>query len=432
MNRRFLPGLIGSRVVGAWSVALCLLLLMAGIATAEPGPTSSRNVVLWINIDGLRSDYFDRVKPAFLLKLVKDGAWSKQLVPVFPSLTFPSHVSLATGVRVDRHGIPGNSFYDSETGQTYNFPGDASMLRAEPIWNTATRQGRRVSVIDWPLSHRQKPPHAAAFFGQAYDNNLTDDARLQMAITPYLLDNDERPLQLIMGYASKVDVVGHASGPDSDGVLDELRKTDALIENVVRQVIARFDQRMDKQDELYVVITTDHGMSPVTTQASAERLLGPTFSSEVTIVTSGPLGFVHLDKLPESERARRRDAMLERLRQFDFVEALTREQAAGKYGLDDPSRVGDLVLSLKRGYTFTRLRQEVTLPIGQRGPLGMHGYDVASNPEMNGFMLIWRYRKPIGGIDLGKVDSLQLHPTVARLLGIDPAPHATGKPIDLP
>lgn len=415
---------------------LCLLCLLAAAPlVAQEAPATNpapRNVVLWINIDGVRGDYIDRATPPYLAKLMKDGAWSKQLVPVFPSLTFPSHVSLATGVRVERHGIPANSFYDAETKQTYNFPGDASMLRAEPIWNAAARQGLRVSVIDWPLSHRQTPPHAAAFFGQAYDNNLSDDARLQMAITPYLLDNDPRPLQLVMGYASKVDVVGHGSGPESDEVLEELRKTDALIENIVRQVTQRFDQRMTKQDELYVIITTDHGMSPVTTQASAERLLGPTFSPEVTIVTSGSLGFVHLDKLPESERGRRRDAMLERLKQFDFVEVFTREQAREKYGLDDPSRVGDLVLSLKRGLTFTRLRQEVTLPISPRGPLGMHGYDPASNPEMNGFMLIWRYRTPIGGIDLGKVDSLQLHPTVARLLGIAPAEQATAKPIELP
>lgn len=416
--------------------SLCLLVVLsvASPLFAQEAPTansSPRNVVLWINIDGLRPDYIDRAKPTYLSKLMKDGAWSNQLVPVFPSLTFPSHVSLATGVRVEQHGIPGNSFYDAETGQTYNFPGDSSMLRAEAIWTTASRQGLRVSVIDWPLSHRQKGPHAAAFFGQSYDNTLTDEARLQMAITPYLLDNDPRPLQLVMGYASKVDVVGHASGPDSNEVLDELRKTDALIENIVRQVTQRFDQRMAKTDDLYVVITTDHGMSPVTTQASAERLLGPTFSPEVTIVTSGSVGFVHLDKLPEAERGKRRDAMLERLKQFDFVEAFTREQAREKYGLDDPSRVGDIILSLKRGYTFTRLRQEVTLPISQRGPLGMHGYDVASNPEMNGFMLIWRYRKPLGGIDLGKVDSLQLHPTVAELLGIKPAPHATAKPIEL-
>lgn len=427
------------RSVGLF-VVLCAVVLraVAPLAAQEPPATrpalqtEPRNVVLWINIDGLRPDYIERANPPYITRLMKDGAWSKQLVPVFPSLTFPSHVSLATGVRVERHGIPANSYYDAQTRQTYNYPADNDKVRAEAIWTTATRQGIRASVIDWPLSHRQKGPHAAAFFGQSYDTNLSDDARLQMAITPYLLDNDPRPLQLVMGYASKVDVVGHGSGPDSDDVLDVLRKTDALLEGVVRQVIARFDQRMNKQDELYVLITTDHGMSPVTTQASAERLLGPSFSPEVTIVTSGSVGFVHLDKLPESERTKRRDAMLERLKQFDFVEAFTREQAREKYGLDDPSRVGDLVLSLKRGYTFTRIRQQVTLPVSQRGPLGMHGYDPATNPEMNGFMLVWRYRKPIGGIDLGKVDSLQLHPTVAKLLGIAPAEHATAKPIDLP
>jgi predicted AlkP superfamily pyrophosphatase or phosphodiesterase len=414
----------------SWLVAIVLLVPVPALAQATR--PAGKNVVLWINVDGLRPDYVERAQAPALMRLMREGAYTRQLAPVFPSLTFPTHVSLATGVRVEHHGIPGNSFYDADTGQTYSFPADYAKVRSEAIWETATRQGVRVSVIDWPLSHRQANEHRAAFFGMAFDGKLSDEQRVQMAITPWLLDADPRPLQLIMGYTSKVDTVGHARGPDSEEVLEELKMTDALIDDAIRQVTQRFDHRMGPDDNLYVLITTDHGMSAVTTQASAERMLGPTFSKEVTIVTGGSVASIHLDKLPEADRPARVQQMLERLKQFDFVTAMTRAQAREKYGFDDARRVGDLVLSLDRGYTFTRLRQEITMPVTERGPLGMHGYPVEENPEMYGLMVIWRLRDPFGGKDLGRVDALQVHPTVARLLGVDPAPRATATPITLP
>ena len=415
-----------------FSLLLVCLMLAPALGQDAPAGDASRNVILWINIDGLRGDYVDRGKPPTLTRLMREGAYSRQLKPVFPSLTFPTHMSLATGTPVSGHGIPGNSFYDADDQQIRNYPADHRFHRGEAIWTTATRQGVRVSVIDWPVSHRQQGPHAAAYFGQAYDGSLSDEQRLQMAITPYLVDQHDQPLQLVMGYTSKVDTVGHQHGPDSPEVLEELKKTDALIDSALQQITKRFERKMGPNDELYLIITTDHGMSNVTHQASAERMLGPTFSPEVTIVTSGSVAFVHLDKLPADHRDVRRDAMIEQLKKFEFASTYTRAQAGEKYGLDDPTRVGHLIISLDKGYTFSRLRAETVIPVTPRGPLGMHGYPAETNPEMNGFMLVWRLRNKLGGVDLGEVDSLQLHPTVARLLHIDPAPAAKADPIHLP
>lgn len=400
--------------------------------TAPSTNPTGRNVVLWINLDGVRGDYIDRAKPPTLTRLMNDGAYSRELVPVFPSLTFPSHATLATGVTVSGHGIPGNSYYDTEDGETYSFPSDYKFLRAEAIWETATRQGIRVSVVDWPVSHRQTGKYKAAFFGPYFEGKLTDEQRLQTAITPMLLDNGEPPLQLIMGYASKIDTVGHAKGPDAQETLAELIKVDAALGDMIEQAERRFDTQMTENDNLYVIITTDHGMSKVEYNVNVDHLLGPTFSKEITIVTSGSLAIVYLDKLPEAERTARRDDIIEHVKQYDYVNAFTREQAREKYGFDDPTRVGELILSLDKGYTFNRgQRTEVAAPVSKGSALGMHGYDPAENDEMLGFMVIWRYRGSLGGIDLGRVDSKRIHPTVARLLGIEPATGATAEAIEL-
>src|SRR4051812_31279094 len=82
--------------------------------TAEPPATppgvASRSVVVWISIDGFRSDYVDRNVSPFLRKLMHEGSYSQKLVPITPSLTFPSHVTEATGVPASVHGITANDF----------------------------------------------------------------------------------------------------------------------------------------------------------------------------------------------------------------------------------------------------------------------------------------------------------------------------------
>src|SRR4051812_2968138 len=69
-------------------------------ATNRADSASGRTVVVWISIDGMRHDYVDRYQLPTLGRLMREGAYSRQLVPVFPSLTFPSHASEITGVSV--------------------------------------------------------------------------------------------------------------------------------------------------------------------------------------------------------------------------------------------------------------------------------------------------------------------------------------------
>jgi hypothetical protein len=411
-----------------------LVVAVAGVGTlkgAEVAPRQPRAVVFWVNVDGMRGDYPARAQAPFLQRLAREGAFTTELEPVFPSLTFPTHISMATGVPVSGHGVPGNAFYDAEEDRTYTFPADSHLVRAEPIWITARRQGVRTAVIDWPMSHRQQGEVTADYFGQRYDGTLSDEQRLQNVVDIYLNDADSKPLQLVMGYVSKVDSVGHAHGPDHEETMEQMRQTDALLKRAVQQVIERFEQIMDREDELYILITTDHGMGAVHTLVNAEHMLTAELVEDVTIITSGPVANVFLNKLPEHDRPARRKAMLERLAEHDFARILTREQAAELYGYDDPTRVGDIIIELNPGHSFTRIRTEMTMPVTPRGPLGMHGQAADRDPDMLGFAVIWRYRQPIGGKDLGRVHQLQLHPTVAHLLGVDPASGATAGRIPL-
>jgi predicted AlkP superfamily pyrophosphatase or phosphodiesterase len=415
-----------------------IVLLTTGCA-ARPSPAPpGRNFVIWISVDALRHDYVARYQPRFLSQLAREGAHTDQLIPIFPSLTFPSHLSEACGVSVDQHGIPGNAYYDTATHQKYNFPPQAKLLKAEPIWITAPRQGIRTAVDDWPVSQQQQdlPGSRSDYYNQDFNKDRDDESRLDQLVALLQADvpRDGRPLRLVMTYVVRLDEVGHKYGPDSEELHYALLRVDDALEDFVRQATAWFERSANASDELYVLITTDHGMTNVRTQVNLERLLGPSYSSDLHLVTSGPVGNIYLNDIPPEHRAAQRDAILRQLRQHrDVLDVYARDDLPPRWHYNDPARTGDIVVSLKDGCTFSTLRAApATRPVDPAGPKGMHGFDIADVPDMAGYAILWRYRHQLGGINLGRVDSLRLHPTVAKLLGVEPAAGATAEPIALP
>jgi predicted AlkP superfamily pyrophosphatase or phosphodiesterase len=407
-------------------------------AEAPEGPDDSKTVVVWVSLDGWRSDYLDRGAAPFLNELARQGASSRALIPVFPSLTFPSHVSQATGVGVEHHGIPSNSFYDRETGLFHRYPGDAALLEAEPIWLTAARQGLRVASLDWTLSHNQLGPIRTAYFDPAFDGKLSDADRLNRLLSIWRDDRNDEPLQLLMGYGSGLDQAGHSHGPDAPEVDEAIREIDGLLEHFHANLLELWHSKMTPDDQLILLITTDHGMSTDSTMVDLDRLAGVERAPGVVRMTSGNIGHVFFTERDDPEREAKIDRVLGRIDEFDFARAFRRETLPQAWQYRHPTRVGDVVVVLEEGFAFTGRGFEsadtrVTAPVEEvGGPRGMHGYDPVTTPEMLGAAVVWRYPEPIGGLDLGPVHSLQLHATVARMLGIVPAEGARPDGIDLP
>ncbi len=371
-----------------------LMMVLAGgcrAANEHASEPTGRTVVVWISIDGFRHDYADRAKTPFLHKLMREGAYSRDLVTITPSLTFPSHVSEATGVPVAEHGIPANDFYDSSVKKLLNFPAVASMLRAEPIWLTAERQHVRTLVYDWPLSQAEAGAVKCDYFLPQFDNELSDQQRLDRLLETWQRDTGDRPLQLLMGYIKETDVLGHKYGPESQQINAAVAEIDGELDRFVKKATQIFRQKMRASDKLYLVLTTDHGMAPVTTLVNIEKLFTAKPPHVVKLVTSGPLGMIYLDQLAPERAGELEQAMLRDLRRFDFLGAYARRDLPRDWHFDFPSRVGDIVVMLKPGYSFSNRLPLATFPTEKvHGPLGMHGYPPARNADMAGFCVFWR------------------------------------------
>ena len=95
-------------------------------ATAAPRQSAARPSVLLVSIDGFRADYMDLGITPNLERIAADGARAAWMTPSYPSLTFPNHYTIVTGLRPDHHGIVQNTMHDPVLG-------DFSLGRREAV-----------------------------------------------------------------------------------------------------------------------------------------------------------------------------------------------------------------------------------------------------------------------------------------------------------
>jgi len=126
---------------------------MTNAPPAAPMPAGNQAVVL-ISLDAFRWDYLSRPNAVNLRRLAAAGVHAERMVPSFPSLTFPNHYTIATGLYPEHHGIVANNIFDAALGKFGM--SDSIAVRnvawwgGEPIWITAEKQGRRAGAFLWP------------------------------------------------------------------------------------------------------------------------------------------------------------------------------------------------------------------------------------------------------------------------------------------
>lgn len=382
-----------------------------------------RRVLLWLSIDGMRPDYVDRANTPNLRYFMNHGVYSRKLAPNFPSITFPSHCTEATGTLVQEHGIPLNGFYDSATKASYKYPDEAKLLTAEPFWQTVKRQGKRSAVLNWPLSFKAEGPNKPDYELPAYQKELSDAERIRGALELWQKDLDAgKDLDLLMFYIVGPDSVGHRYGPEDKRVLEVVEEVDKLLGEVRAKIMALSSEPRHKDTEFFLFLTTDHGMATVKTSVELEKLSALPGDSKVRLLATGPIGQVYVDEVPPKDRPQVLSTLMKTYRKIPYAHAYLKKDLPKHWGFAHPSRVGDIVITLDPGYSFVS-------PGGFR-PAGMHGYEPKVSAEMHGLLVLYRYPEIKKAREIpGPVDTLSLHPSMARLLGISPSPKAKGKPV---
>ncbi|KAG9731611.1 Phosphodiest-domain-containing protein, partial [Aureobasidium melanogenum] len=239
--------------------------------TLTNGSSVFAPTTILISLDGFRADFLHRNITPSLNSFVRAGVSPEYMSPSFPSVTFPNHFTLVTGLYPEAHGVVGNSFWDPALKEDFYYTDPARSMQpkwwnGEPIWVTAEEQDVRAAIHMWPGSEAHigiEPTFVDKYQGHELLTNKVDRI-LGLLDLPGPHDeaasSDSPRPQLIAAYVPDVDRDGHLYGPNST----EIRSTISSVDSMLGQLFSGLEQR-NLTDIVNIIIVSDHGMATTST-----------------------------------------------------------------------------------------------------------------------------------------------------------------------
>ncbi|OQP61836.1 phosphodiesterase [Niastella vici] len=358
--------------------------------------------VIVISADGFRYDLADKYNATHLQQLRSSGVAAKALIPSYPSLTFPNHYTLVTGLYPSHHGLVDNSFYDKKRDESYRLGNrkaveDSSWYGGTPLWVLAEQQQMVSASFYWVGSEAAIKGIRPTYYYR-YNDSIDIDTRIQDVKNWLTQPEDKRP-HLITFYMSEVDHAEHMNGPDSKQTEEAVHFIDESIAKMVRMTDSL------KLPVNYIFLA-DHGM------LTADTLnLMPKPAALDTTKFKVPDGdvLVHLYAYNEKDIQPTYEALKKEAVDYDVY--LAREvPARWHYGAADDryQRIGDILLvpHSPKSFSFRKRR-----PL-----LGKHGFDNAI-PDMQATFYAWgpAFKKQV---QIDAFENVNVYPLVAYILGL--------------
>jgi len=430
------------------AVALIACLCAVVLVVAEAPP---RHVVM-VSIDGMRPQVYSESSQArvpTIRRLMQRGAWSRGVTGVMPTVTYPSHTTMITGVAPGVHGIYDNRLADPDNTSGMAWYWYARDIKVTTLPAAVRAAGGTAAAVSWPVTvgmdldynvpeliqvrHRENlslvdaltlPAHLLDGYVKASGKPLSwpidDDDREGLA--EWIL-GQHRPTLLLLHLANS-DSMSHEHGPDSPEAVAAIEHADLLLGRLLDKVAAlNLDASTD------VVVVSDHGFLPLTQMVNlnaafkAEGLLqtnarGAVTSWEAFAHSAGGSGYILLKRPDDPQLVARVAAVLQKLAAdpangIDRVMTRQDLEAAGAH-LDAAFGV-----SMKRGFYLGWDTASVLTPVTSKGG---HGYDPAF-PELRSSLVVAGPDVPQVG-DLGVVSMTRIAPTVAGWLGVRLSPQS--------
>lgn len=431
-----------------------LALAVSALAMAIPVAASAEPVLL-ISIDGLRpGDVLEADKRGLsipnLRRFVTEGAHATGVTGVAPTLTYPSHTTLMTGVSPAQHGIVANNSFDPmgiNQGGWYWYAQD---VKTPMLWEAATKAGLSTGNIHWPVSVAAKG--VTWNLPQIWRTGHADDAQLLDALAtpglkaqlearvgaPYAMGIDEslaadqnrarfaralidahRP-DFLTVYFAALDHEEHASAPGSPAAKSVLENIDALVGDLVAA------ERQAHPDAV-IALVSDHGFEAT---HSAINFYRPFIDAGlITLGSDGKVAsWLAMPWIAGGSAAimlaRPDDAAL-KARVRTLLDRLAANPANGIDQIVDRDRLvsmggnpqASFAVNLKPGFVTDIFRGAAAPMIGQSPVKGMHGY-FPGPASLDATLLLMGKGIPAGK-DLGRIDMRAIAPTLAKIMGAD-------------
>ena len=410
-------------------IAVALLALLCSVS---PVAAAAERTVVYVLFDGFSPAELDAAHPTPNFDRIKrEGAWSRHLVPAFPTISLINHTTAYTGCWPEHHGIVSNIFDDPKLGRFGGRgvdSGDAKWRTGcETMWEAAERQGVRAAAFNTVSRWSSVTGPRATYINPEvpWKQHESDDTIIDRALK-LLKENGPNHARLIVLYFSFPDNQAHQFGVTGIETQAAVRKADAVTGRLMAALAALPPGR-----EGTLVIGTDHGMIDVGPIINLGRIFAEN-GIHADQATDGANAYIYVDKKNDSV-----DRVEKALQKYPDLFSVYRTGHYPSYAHDGTGpRVGDLMLLTHPPYWMAgfELYPEWAKYLGINWfwphtfmpPTvqlkATHGY-APTLVEMHGVFFAWGAGVKPG--EVSRLDQIDVHPTVMRLLGLQP-----GRPVD--
>jgi predicted AlkP superfamily pyrophosphatase or phosphodiesterase len=395
-------------------VLLALLLTWAALPVDAAEDTVRLNApqqqdkpyLVLVSIDGFRWDYPELADTPALDRIATLGLKAEALQPVFPTLTFPNHFSIATGQLPAQHGLVANEFPHEDRQHWYRYKDrtavqDGGWYLAEPIWVTAERAGMLTAAYYFVGTEADvggiRPTHWYPF-----DGETSGDDRVRQVLE-WLAEPPESRPHFITLYFEDVDETSHAYGPGSPESLEAIRTVDRQIGRLLDGIAA-----LPHGKEIFLMVLSDHGAAGYHGEREPLVLDHLVDLTGTEAVDGGPFVYLYFD----AGAASRIDSVRDTINaHWNCGRAMRPADAPAAWQLSDSPRFADLIVQADLGCA-------VISSDSKRGKItrGDHGW-APEAPQMRG--IFYALGPTIArGSRTGVIGVTELHPLMLSILGL--------------
>ncbi|MCO5287154.1 MAG: ectonucleotide pyrophosphatase/phosphodiesterase [Chitinophagaceae bacterium] len=370
--------------------------------------------VIMISADGFRYDLADKYNARFLKQIRAEGVQAPSMQPSFPSLTFPNHYTIATGLRPAHHGIVANTFYRNNGTQRYALRDrsavtDPSWYGGIPIWVLAEKQQMLSASFYWVGSEAPIDGTYPTYYYH-YNEQIPIDRRIEIVKEWLQLPEDKRP-HMITFYMPEVDHQEHSYGVDNDSVKAAVH----FVDEAVRKLTEMTDALGLPVNYIFL---SDHGMSNVDTQHPFRRPKSLD-SSKFNVAIGASMVQLYAKNLSKKEIKKAYRALKNEAGDSYAVYLKKKTPRRWHYAARDDryGRIGDILMVAPAGKAFNFSTR--------KSAPGEHGYDNEAQ-DMQATFYAWgpAFKERL---TIPPFANIHVYPLVAKILGLELLEPVDGK-----
>ena len=382
------------------------LILTISLSFKKDKEKPYKSYVVIVSMDAFRWDYNKIYNTPNLNRLAEDGVKAGRLIPSFPTVTFPNHYTIATGLYPDHHGIVNNNFPAPELGLYYRI-GDRTAVEnpafygGEPIWKTSEDQNIRSASFYWVGSEAPIGGMQPSYW-KKFDESVAFGSRIDTVIKWLSYPMEKRP-GFVTLYFEEPDAVSHGAGPVSRATGQVVERLDSLI-GVLRLKLSE----LPYSNRINLIVLSDHGMGPVSPSRYI-NLLGVVPQRMIAGIFGGnPVYTIN----PAEGKT---DSVLALLNQKKGLKAWRKSEVPARWHYGTNPRIPEVVVVADSSWSIG------TRPDGSGIRSGAHGYDNA-NTDMHAIFYAAgpAFKK---GYAFDQLNNTDIYNLICKILKLKPAPN---------